>query len=151
MLACSRSLGDFAFKQSAIDAAEIALAAAELEAADAADAADATDSPTAPATALAPGSNDAPKAALPRGEVLSAEPTLGEREIAADDRFIILACDGVWDVLSDQQACDSVRDALKADSADANAAARQLAGDAYRAGSQDNISVLVVVLRHVLD
>ncbi len=151
MLACSRSLGDFAFKQSAIDAAEIALAAAELEAADAADAADATDSPTAPATALAPGSNDAPKAALPRGEVLSAEPKLGEREIAADDRFIILACDVVWDVLSDQHACDSGRDAHKADSADAKAAARQLAGDAYRAGSQDNISVLVVVLRHVLD
>ena len=150
MLACSRSLGDFAFKQSAIDATELALAAAELDAADDADA-NATDSSTAPATALAAGSNDAPKAALPRGEVLSAEPTLGEREIAADDRFLILACDGVWDVLSDQQACDSVRDALKADSADANAAARQLAGDAYRAGSQDNISVLVVVLRHVLD
>mmetsp|Transcript_56484 Transcript_56484/g.112141 ORF Transcript_56484/g.112141 Transcript_56484/m.112141 type:complete len:113 (+) Transcript_56484:506-844(+) len=82
--------------------------------------------------------------------LLSTEPTIGERRVSAADRFLILACDGVWDVLSDQQACDSVRSALESPNGDADAAARKLAGDAFGAGSEDNISVIVCVLHHAL-
>jgi serine/threonine protein phosphatase PrpC len=58
----------------------------------------------------------------------------------------------VWDVLSDQQACDSVRRALESvrDGDAPAAAARQLAGQAYEAGSTDNISVIVAVVRRCL-
>ena len=82
--------------------------------------------------------------------LLSTEPTISRRPISPQDRFVILACDGVWDVLSDQQACDSVRGALDEPHGDADAAARKLAGDAFSAGSEDNISVIVCVLHHAL-
>jgi len=82
--------------------------------------------------------------------LLSTDPTISRRPISPQDRFVILACDGVWDVLSDQQACDSVRGALEEPHGDADAAARKLAGDAFSAGSEDNISVIVCVLHHAL-
>ena len=78
--------------------------------------------------------------------LLSPVPSIAERVLAPADRFVILACDGVWDVLTDQQACDSVRAALDQPHATPEEAARKLVGDAYNAGSEDNISVLVAVL-----
>ena len=78
--------------------------------------------------------------------LLSAEPAVLQRPLDPYDRFVILACDGVWDVLTDQQACDSVRAALEQPHGTPDEAARKLVGDAYNAGSEDNISVLVAVL-----
>ena len=72
-------------------------------------------------------------------------PCVVERTLKASDKFVILACDGVWDVLSDQQACDSVKAALELPHGTPEEAARKLVGDAYN-GSEDNISVLVAVL-----
>lgn len=93
----------------------------------------------------------AARQAAPAVELLSPVPTVAEFELgAAEGEFLILACDGVWDVLSDQQACDSVRSALEEPHGTADEAARKLAGDAYKAGSEDNISVLVAVLAQEL-
>ena len=78
--------------------------------------------------------------------LLSPEPCVMSRALAPADRFVILACDGVWDVLSDQAACDAVSAALAQPHATPDEAARKLVGDAYAAGSEDNISVLVAVL-----
>ena len=93
---------------------------------------------------------DAAAAATHDGpELLTAAPTIATRPLSASDRFLILACDGVWDVFSDQQACDSVSLAL-AQGGTPEAAARKLAGDAFAAGSEDNISVLVALLHPYL-
>jgi len=92
-------------------------------------------------------------AEAPLTPLLLSEPTLSERLIEADDRFVILACDGVWDVLSDQQACDSVKAALASGhdgGGTAADAAKKLANEAYAKGSLDNISVVVAVLRPYL-
>ena len=82
--------------------------------------------------------------------LLSPVPTTAERPLSREDRFVILACDGVWDVLSNQQACDCVKAALSQQNATPDEAARCLVGAAYNAGSEDNISALVAVLRQSL-
>lgn len=60
-----------------------------------------------------------------------------------EDRLLILACDGLWDVCSDQEACQLIRDVE-----DPQAAAQMLVEYALKNGSFDNLSVLVVRFRH---
>lgn len=61
--------------------------------------------------------------------------------IPSDDEFIILACDGLWDVCTDQQAVDLIRNV-----ADEREASRILVDHALREYSTDNLTVMVVRL-----
>jgi serine/threonine protein phosphatase PrpC len=63
---------------------------------------------------------------------------------SVSDQFLIIACDGVWDVFSNQEAVNIVLAELK--SSDAHGAAQKLVQAAYDAESTDNISAIVVVL-----
>uniref|UniRef100_A0A6B2L3A9 PPM-type phosphatase domain-containing protein n=1 Tax=Arcella intermedia TaxID=1963864 RepID=A0A6B2L3A9_9EUKA len=56
-----------------------------------------------------------------------------------DHELLILACDGLWDVVSDQEAVDI---ALQAD--DPEDAAVRLRDEAFKKNSKDNISVIVI-------
>ncbi|KAE8683444.1 putative protein phosphatase 2C 11 [Hibiscus syriacus] len=67
-----------------------------------------------------------------------AEPEIQEEEIVGVD-FIIIASDGLWNVVSNQDAVASVQDVT-----DAEAAARKLIKEAYARGSSDNITCIVV-------
>ena len=67
------------------------------------------------------------------------------------DKFMILACDGVWDVLSNQDAVDYIlylMDKIKVSSNCSTRSLKNIAnllGDhAIEMGSQDNISILIV-------
>ena len=64
------------------------------------------------------------------------------------DEFIIMACDGVWDVVTDQQSVDTVRKCLK-ETGSPQKAAFELKNLAIRSGTQDNVSVLVLLLREI--
>jgi len=63
-------------------------------------------------------------------------------------QFIIIACDGVWDVLEDQEAVDMVRSFLAGAGglADGVPAARILVDAALAKGSSDNVTAMVVLL-----
>lgn len=74
-----------------------------------------------------------------------AQPETLVHSLTGQDEFLILACDGVWDVFTNQQAVDIVRASLQ-QKPDPKFAAKQLAQAAYDTGSMDNISVLVVKL-----
>lgn len=74
------------------------------------------------------------------------EPEVVSRKIEEGDQFLILACDGLWDMLTNQEAVDIVRHALTK-SNDLTAAANALVQKAYKAGSTDNISALIVELK----
>lgn len=74
-----------------------------------------------------------------------ATPEVQVRKVKDDDRCLILASDGLWDVLSSQQAVDVVA-GLDKDNFP-HTAAETLVAHAYGKGSMDNITALVVDLR----
>ena len=63
---------------------------------------------------------------------------------ASEHPFFILACDGIWDVLEDQQAVDTVLDAIERKQHDQ--ASTILIKQALSKGSTDNITCMVVFL-----
>ncbi|KAL8467028.1 hypothetical protein ACS0TY_035925 [Phlomoides rotata] len=69
---------------------------------------------------------------------VSAEPEIKEEEIDGVD-FLIIASDGLWNVLSNKDAVNIVQDIP-----DAEAASRKLVEEAFAKGSSDNITCIVV-------
>lgn len=76
---------------------------------------------------------------------VSADPYLNSLELVDSDEFIIVACDGVWDEISDQAAVDLVRETRKSRD-DPYFCAAKLRDFAYSLGSDDNISAIVIFL-----
>jgi protein phosphatase 1L len=76
---------------------------------------------------------------------VTADPEIKSRELQEQDDFLILASDGVWDVLSSQAAVDIVSKASTPQQA-----AAYLTDAAYSRGSLDNITSLVVDLRYFI-
>jgi len=77
---------------------------------------------------------------------VSAVPEIKERKLQSGDDFLILATDGVWDVLSSQEAVDVILGCGD----DTREMARRLTETAYKRGSMDNITSLVIDLRKYL-
>lgn len=77
--------------------------------------------------------------------IVTAVPSTVQRQICEQDEFIIIASDGVWDDLNNNQACEIVSASLSRGDEPA-AAAAALCEAALTAGSQDNISAAVLVL-----
>ena len=78
------------------------------------------------------------------GDCINPTPFFSMRELTPKDEFLIIACDGVWDVMSDQQACDIVLSEI-----DPLIAARKIRDTAFELESTDNISVIVISLHEV--
>lgn len=76
-----------------------------------------------------------------------AEPEITMRTLDRQDEFLLLACDGIWDVLDNQAAVNDVKDTLSKSNGNCTRAARLLACEALRKRSQDNISAIVVNLK----
>ena len=68
---------------------------------------------------------------------------------STDDEFIIIATDGIWDVMNGSQAVTFVRSKLKSDPmlSMTEVADALLSGDALRNRTQDNIACIVIDLR----
>ena len=73
---------------------------------------------------------------------ISHEPFITNTKLGPTDKSLILACDGVWDVLSDSAAVDIV-DGI----GDPKEAAIALKDEALNRRSGDNISVIVIKLK----
>ncbi|KAK4535324.1 hypothetical protein CDCA_CDCA04G1349 [Cyanidium caldarium] len=80
------------------------------------------------------------------GNLLIADPDVVVRPISPHDEFLIVACDGLWCRLSNQEAVRVARTALRRYGGDPKAASLALVHAALAAGSSDNVSVIVVIL-----
>jgi protein phosphatase PTC1 len=67
------------------------------------------------------------------------EPHYWEEELTGADEFVIIACDGLWDVCTDQEAVDLVQA-----EPDAQVMSQRLMQSALDNGGKDNISVMVI-------
>eukprot|EP00850_Spirogloea_muscicola_P013943 SM000097S24796 [mRNA] locus=s97:299684:300884:+ [translate_table: standard] len=74
---------------------------------------------------------------------LTAVPEVREAALTVDDEFLLLGCDGLWDVFSSQNAVDFARRRLQAHN-DPQQAAQELVDEALHRQSTDNLTVLAV-------
>lgn len=81
---------------------------------------------------------------------LSALPDVTNRELRPSDTFVLLGCDGLWDVLSDREACEIVDTVLRDTGADVQAACDQLVQFVVQsADCTDNVTAVLVLLERV--
>ncbi|KAI5396959.1 protein kinase and PP2C-like domain-containing protein isoform X1 [Lathyrus oleraceus] len=76
---------------------------------------------------------------------VTAEPEITEHALCAEDEFLVMASDGLWDVMSSLDVINIIKDTVK----EAGMCSKRLATEAVERGSKDNITVIVVFLRPV--
>ncbi|KAG2498849.1 hypothetical protein HYH03_003041 [Edaphochlamys debaryana] len=69
-------------------------------------------------------------------------PAMMDENLTAEDEFLLLASDGLWDVMSNQEAVTLIRD-IK----DPEQAAKKITEEALGRGSNDNISCVVILFQ----
>ncbi|KAK3224202.1 hypothetical protein Dsin_011227 [Dipteronia sinensis] len=74
---------------------------------------------------------------------LSCEPELEEQVLTEEDEFLVLGCDGLWDVMSSQCAVTMVRKELML-SNDPDKCSKALVKEALQRNSCDNLTVVVI-------
>ncbi|GAV71654.1 PP2C domain-containing protein [Cephalotus follicularis] len=74
---------------------------------------------------------------------LIADPDVKQAMLTEDDEFLIIGCDGVWDVISSQCAVSLVRRGLRRHD-DPQQCARELVMEAARLNSSDNLTVVII-------
>lgn len=84
---------------------------------------------------------------LPRGtpSPLIADPEFRQVVLTEDDEFLIIGCDGIWDVMTSQHAVSLVRKGLRRHD-DPEKCARDLVMEALRLNTFDNLTVIIICL-----
>jgi len=77
-------------------------------------------------------------------EFVVGAPYTTETELCNEDELLILACDGLWDVIGDQAAVELIREVE-----DAQAASSLLLKHALVHHTTDNVTVIVVRFKHL--
>lgn len=82
---------------------------------------------------------------LPVGSAspLTAEPEFQLTMLTEDDEFLIIACDGIWDVMSNQEAVRLVQQELRYHN-DPQKCAKELTNQALMRDTGDNVTAIVV-------
>ncbi|KAL6615362.1 hypothetical protein ACP70R_037632 [Stipagrostis hirtigluma subsp. patula] len=76
---------------------------------------------------------------------VTARPEIIETALSHDDEFLVMASDGLWDVVSNEDVLSIIKDTVK----EPGMCSKRLATEAAERGSKDNITVIVVFLRPV--
>ncbi|XP_030481348.2 protein kinase and PP2C-like domain-containing protein [Cannabis sativa] len=76
---------------------------------------------------------------------VTAEPEISETILSADDEYLVMASDGLWDVVSNNEIVSIIKDTVK----EPGMCSKRLATEAAERGSKDNITVIVIFVRPV--
>uniref|UniRef100_A0A8B9L3A1 protein-serine/threonine phosphatase n=1 Tax=Astyanax mexicanus TaxID=7994 RepID=A0A8B9L3A1_ASTMX len=79
----------------------------------------------------------------PTEQLVSPEPEVYEIKREEDDEFVVLACDGIWDVMTNEELCDFVRSRLEV-TEDLERVCNEIVDTCLYKGSRDNMSVVLV-------
>lgn len=77
---------------------------------------------------------------------VSWEPSIKQTELTTAHRFLVLACDGLWDVMNHQEAAEFVNKHRKQGES-AGAIANALVREALNKKTEDNVTVIVVFFK----
>ncbi|XP_040171526.1 protein phosphatase 1B [Anopheles arabiensis] len=76
-------------------------------------------------------------------QLVSPEPEIFCRDREPADEFLVLACDGVWDVMSNEELCQFVHNRLEV-SDNLVDVANQVIDTCLHKGSRDNMSIIII-------
>ncbi|KAL1783388.1 phosphatase 1B isoform X1 [Sigmodon hispidus] len=79
----------------------------------------------------------------PTEQLVSPEPEVYEILRAEEDEFVVLACDGIWDVMSNEELCEFVKSRLEV-SDDLENVCNWVVDTCLHKGSRDNMSIVLV-------
>ncbi|XP_064621319.1 protein phosphatase 1B-like [Lineus longissimus] len=80
----------------------------------------------------------------PTEQLVSPEPEITIKTRSAEqDEFVVLACDGIWDVMSNQELCDLITSRLMVTD-DLKDVCNQVVDTCLHKGSRDNMSIVLV-------
>ncbi|XP_051031159.1 protein phosphatase 1B isoform X3 [Phodopus roborovskii] len=79
----------------------------------------------------------------PTEQLVSPEPEVYEILRAEEDEFVVLACDGIWDVMSNEELCEFVKSRLEV-SQDLENVCNWVVDTCLHKGSRDNMSIVLV-------
>ena len=65
---------------------------------------------------------------------------------SSTDRFLVLACDGIWDVVSNQDCVEWIADLLHNTTGDVGLVCERILDRCLQQGSQDNMTIVIVLL-----
>lgn len=77
------------------------------------------------------------------GGPLSAEPEFKMMTLTKEHEFLIIGCDGIWDVFMSQNAVDFVRRRLQEHN-DVKLCCKEVVEEAIKRGATDNLTVVIV-------
>jgi protein phosphatase PTC2/3 len=78
---------------------------------------------------------------------LIAVPEMKTVQLTPQHEFLLLECDGITDVITHQEAVEFIGQKLKEHNGDPQVVAQLLVEEAYRKGSLDNITALLVTFQ----
>ena len=79
----------------------------------------------------------------PENQMVTILPDVKTFDRKKEDSFVVLACDGVWDVLSNEEVCNLLMTAYSKGEKDCNTLAKLIVETSYSKGSTDNITAVV--------
>lgn len=92
--------------------------------------------------------------APPDEQIVIAKPEVKVQKLTQKDQFIVLGCDGIWDVMTSQECVDFINSSLR-EGTDLTSVCEQLCDSCLmegrgRQGSSDNMTIIVVRLKSPL-